>query len=75
MRTCVYLEISRMEEEILLKMEEIFSGEPLQLCVNIIFNNIADALDRVMKNTNGSVIKLALTEECFQGYCRMSLKG
>ena len=73
-RTGVCQEFFRIGEEILLKMEESFSGESFQLCVNIIFNNMAAAIDRVMKNPNRSVIKFALTEECFQGYCRMSLK-
>lgn len=61
-------------EEILLKMEERFSGESPQLCINVIFNNMAAAVDRLMENTNSSVIKLALSGECFQGYCRTELK-
>ncbi|RWR76730.1 serine/arginine-rich SC35-like protein splicing factor SCL30 [Cinnamomum micranthum f. kanehirae] len=32
------------------------------------------AVDRLMENTNSSVIKLALSGECFQGYCRTELK-
>lgn len=54
-------------------MEESFL-QFLLLCFNVTFNNLAATVEIVMENTNSGVIKLALTEEQFQGCCKTELK-